>query len=113
MSECDWSDDTEMPDAYVHVERKAAKPHRCCECHGVIPKGELYHVHSGIWNGTPMRYKRCADCEAFCCDLGCVPFLQLNEEVLNREGPENGLLAKWKAIKSLRRPNEIPTAVRS
>lgn len=101
--ECDWGDDVEPPDCYLHEERRAAKEHQCCECRGVIRKGERYHVHSGVWGGEPARYKRCADCEVFCCELGCVPFRGLNEEVMNRETPQ--LLAKWNAIKSLRRPD--------
>lgn len=99
--DCDW-DDAEPPECYTHEERKAAKEHTCCECHGVIQKGECYHVHSGIWEGRPERFKRCADCESFCCELECAPpFKGLNEFV----GQCNEQLqAKWKAIISLRRP---------
>lgn len=52
-----------MPEAYVHARPKARKAHKCCECHGVISKGEIYHRHSGIWDGEPGRWKRCTDCE--------------------------------------------------
>lgn len=105
--ECDW-DDYATPECYIHQIRKAAKEHKCCECRGVIRKGENYHVHSGIWEGEPARYKRCADCQAFACELECVPFRGLNEEVMNREQQFPGLRAKWEAIRSLRRPHEKP-----
>lgn len=102
--DCDW-DDAELPECHVHEERKAAKEHRCCECRGVIKKGERYHVHSGIWEGRPERFKRCADCESFCCELGCVPFKGLNESVWQCN---EQIQAKWKAILSLRRPDAKP-----
>lgn len=53
----------EMPAAYLHRMSRARKEHKCCECRGIISVGELYHVHSGIWDGTPERYKVCEDCE--------------------------------------------------
>ncbi len=43
--------------------RKARKEHKCCECHGVIQRGELYHYHHGIFDGNPVHYKVCDDCE--------------------------------------------------
>lgn len=74
-------DDCESPSAYRHLERKARKYHRCCECGGVIKPGERYHVHSGIWSGAPGSYKNCADCEVIRCELDeCVAFGQLSYE---------------------------------
>ncbi len=55
---------SEMPDVYRLSERKARKDHQCCECKGVIGKGEKYNYHSGIWNGEPASYKVCLDCDA-------------------------------------------------
>lgn len=55
---------SEMPQCYRLVKRKARKDHKCCECRGLIPKGESYNYHSGIWNGEPESYKVCVDCDA-------------------------------------------------
>ena len=54
----------EMPSCYRLITRKARTEHRCCECHGVIEKGERYHYHSGVWDGSPASFKVCSDCEA-------------------------------------------------
>lgn len=54
----------EFPTAYQMIKRTARKDHRCCECRGVIRKGERYNYHSGIWEGEPCAYKVCVDCEA-------------------------------------------------
>ena len=55
--------DAEMPECFVHDRRKARKTHKCCECHGAIQKGELYHHMSGVWAEGPDAYKVCFDCE--------------------------------------------------
>lgn len=54
----------EMPEAYALAVPMARKEHKCCECHGVIAKGEKYHRHSGIWDGEAATYKVCLDCDA-------------------------------------------------
>jgi len=55
---------SEPIECYGMKTRKARKEHKCCECHGVIQRGELYHYHHGIFDGNPVHYKVCADCEA-------------------------------------------------
>jgi hypothetical protein len=54
----------EPPSCYRHDQRKARKEHKCCECEGVIWKGEVYHFHHGVWDGVAASYKVCSDCEA-------------------------------------------------
>lgn len=54
---------SEFPDCYHMVIRKARKSHECCECHGIICKGEKYHYHSGIWDGVPNSFKVCFECD--------------------------------------------------
>ncbi|NDI85097.1 hypothetical protein [Undibacterium crateris] len=53
---------SEIPSAYREVIRTARKEHKCCECRGVIQRGEKYHFHSGIWDGETHSFKVCADC---------------------------------------------------
>ena len=53
----------EMPSAYRHILRTARKDHYCCECRGIIAKGEQYNYHSGIWNSEPASFKVCVDCD--------------------------------------------------
>ena len=52
-----------MPSAYVKDNPKARKPHRCCECCGIIQPGEHYWNHHGVWDGQGSTFKVCADCE--------------------------------------------------
>ena len=54
---------SEQPSAYKHAKPKAKKVHKCCECRGEIQPGEVYHLHSGIWDGRPSAFKVCNDCE--------------------------------------------------
>ena len=49
-------------EAYNEKIRKARKEHKCCECLGVIQKGEKYHYGSGIGEDGPESYKFCLDC---------------------------------------------------
>jgi hypothetical protein len=53
-----------MADAYGLKKPKAIKAHKCCECGGEIQPGEVYHYHSGIWEGEPFSFKVCIDCDA-------------------------------------------------
>lgn len=78
----------ELPSCYGHEERQARRAHKCCECHGTIQPGELYHYHHGVWDGKASNYKVCVDCEALRaeCDEDarpdeCTPFEGLYESV--------------------------------
>lgn len=51
----------EYPECFRRVLRKARKPHRCCECRGVIQRGEVYTYMSGIWD-YPQSFKTCPEC---------------------------------------------------
>jgi hypothetical protein len=59
---------SELPQAYGCELRKARKPHKCCECRGLISAGENYHYHHGVWDGNADSFKVCADCEALRVD---------------------------------------------
>ena len=60
------------PDCFVERNPRARKKHICCECGGIIVKGERYRHESGIWDGQPKVYKTCLDCvsirDTFFCD---------------------------------------------
>jgi hypothetical protein len=108
--------DCELPSAYVHLERKAIKDHRSCECHGVITKGELYHVHKGVWDGRGDEFKNCADCESIRCDAsrsiendeyGCgVPYCQLRDYILDNARGDvcDRLIGALNAVADARKP---------
>ena len=52
---------SESPKCYTVTSPKARKEHRCCECFGVIQKGEPYERYSGIWDYAA-TFKTCSDC---------------------------------------------------
>ena len=58
MCSCDFI----QPDFWTSVNRKAKKPHTCCECDVEIKKGEIYNFCSGKWEGEVKSYKTCGDC---------------------------------------------------
>lgn len=60
----------ELPDFYTIENPKARKDHKCCECRGVIQKGEQYQNYSGHWNDSGFAtFKTCSDCEKLRDDL--------------------------------------------
>ena len=102
--------DCTMPDCYNATVRKARKAHECSDCRGQIRAGERYHYISGIWDGEPQDYKRCADCEHMRCevgnsggsdnfeDCGGIPLGELREELSQMIRPEFGhLIAAFNA----------------
>jgi len=64
---------SEHPSCYVHTTRKARLAHKCCECGGTIQPSETYHVHSGIWDSEPSRFKHCPECEQIMKDIQATP----------------------------------------
>ena len=80
------------PSVYRIEKPKARKEHKCYECQGVIAVGEVYHYHSGIWDGEAARFKVCVDCEALRCEVDkgetdsewLTPFGNLYESVFDR-----------------------------
>lgn len=102
----------EMPSVYSRKHPKARKPHKCCECHGVIQQGETYYRHWGVWD-DPETFKVCDDCEALrkVVDEGITDceertaFTMLHESVF--EGREPAEMAAYIAIKR-KRGAEIP-----
>jgi hypothetical protein len=52
----------EFIQAYGCNYRKARKDHKCCECRGVIRKGEHYFYHHGVLDGRGCDFKVCEDC---------------------------------------------------
>lgn len=55
---------TNLPNFYTVTNPKARKEHKCCECRGVIQKGERYQNYAGHWNDSGFgEFKTCSDCE--------------------------------------------------
>ena len=56
--------------------RRAAKPHTCDECDGVIQRGEKYEIAHGKWDGSMNTYKTCLLCREirnhFACGSGWI-----------------------------------------
>jgi hypothetical protein len=85
----------EHPQCWTQANRRARKPHKCCECRGVIVSGETYVYFSGVWDGTPATYKTCRDCDELRSILNkeqrhdeAIPFGQLSEVVMGRNKTE-------------------------
>lgn len=95
----------ELPACYGHELRKARKDHKCCECRGVIAKGETYHFHHGVWDGSGASYKVCVDCEGLRIELdrdnACwedtTYFTGLGEAVY--DSGDDALIERYKNIK--------------
>ncbi len=65
---CDY--DGDYPAFYSESRVRARKPHKCCECSGVIGRGETYRRATGCWDGRVSTFKTCADCLVVICDFG-------------------------------------------
>ena len=85
--------DCEMATCFTHITPTARFEHRCCECGGIIHRGEKYHRISGIWDNYPSRHKVCVDCEEIrdalnktaCCNDNMVAFDNLFYELTEKE----------------------------
>ncbi len=61
--------DYDPASVYNRATVKAAKDHRCSECHGVICKGEQHELVKGCWDGSWMSFRTCSDCVHLRCQL--------------------------------------------
>ncbi|MCJ7796358.1 MAG: hypothetical protein MUQ56_06270 [Thermoleophilia bacterium] len=59
---CSVDVDNDAPAFSRITDRRARKPHVCCECHEEIAVGDIYEDASGLWDGDFSRYKTCAIC---------------------------------------------------
>ena len=57
---CPWCE--ERADVYVSTPRRAAREHTCCECAGMIKKGETHELISMLYDGRWDRYRTCPAC---------------------------------------------------
>ena len=75
--------DGEAPSVFKQRIVTARKPHKCCECKDVIPKGTKYERITGLWDGKWDEFKMCIGCsrirEHIC---PCAEFGALNEYVI-------------------------------
>lgn len=84
--------DYEMPSVYTETYRKAAKPHRCCECYQEILKGHTYQHVKGCWCAKWLEFKTCSMCdesrESYRKEIGeTPPFGELREWCFNSDIP--------------------------
>ena len=79
------------------TECKARKPHRCVECCGVIPAGEIYWRWVGICEGDLFAEKLCADCKPLYQEANqrawkyggtWIPFGALGEDIFESGDPQ-------------------------
>lgn len=114
---CIGSDDGDPSVFHTEEIRKARKPHKCCECGDVIPKGASYEHVVGKWYDSIDTYRTCLPCReirrALCCDgwtysmlwedaqeafehltTGCL-------EQLTTAAAKSKLLEQWRAWKGL------------
>jgi hypothetical protein len=54
--------DTEPCEVYNQTRRKARKEHVCDECRDPIRRGNHYDEITGIFDGSPFRYRICLVC---------------------------------------------------
>lgn len=89
--------DADPPKVWESTRPKAAKDHRCCECGGVIKRGETHEAFRGLWDGGWHTYRTCADCLHIRCETGCscYEFGDLGEVVRGSER----LSAMFRAVK--------------
>lgn len=65
MISCDY----DPAKVYNMATVKAAKPHTCTECGGVIPKGERHELVKALSEGEWWGGRTCPDCVALRCDI--------------------------------------------
>lgn len=107
----------EMPKFFVTLKPKARKEHKCCECRGMIPRGEIYFRYKGLWDGCIQTFIRCADCQAMADEMD--KDVALFDEIVPFEGLleacDNFADDKWLIVMGnimVKRNAEIPDFVK-
>ena len=99
---------------YNEVVRKARKDHKCCECRGVIKKGERYQHASGVFDRRGFSAKTCMDCKHLICEIRkdsdeCLPIEGLIEEIQSIGGEaRKQYAALFNAYSAVRGGKRIP-----
>lgn len=50
------------PEVINVTNPRARKDHKCCECGGLIKKGEVYENVWGVWDFDQSTFKTCLEC---------------------------------------------------
>ena len=84
---CDCLDNP--PEFYNCRDVKGRKAHECCECLGVIAKGDQHEYVKGVWDGEFQDYRTCAACCAMRSEikLTCYCYGQMMEQLDERDYP--------------------------
>lgn len=61
--------DYDTPTLSTFKKVKAAKDHVCCECHGIIRKGEVHEFWKSLYDGEWGTCRTCPDCRVVICEL--------------------------------------------
>ena len=102
-----------LPDVYGVKYRHARKEHKCCECNGLISKGEWYFYHHGVWDSQGRSFKVCSDCEQLRQEINKYhehwedysPFGELSEDVF---GMQDIFFGCWYINTKIKRGADIP-----
>lgn len=79
----------ELPDCISYKLVRARKAHVCVECRTTIKPGDQYVNISGIWCGTPDRFRLCLRCDR-------VRLLAISKyDGHGEDGPAFGDLFEW------------------
>lgn len=62
---CDFDPAT----VYHKATVRAAKNHACCECHGIIARGEHHERVKGLWDDQWTTFRTCPDCVFLRCEV--------------------------------------------
>jgi hypothetical protein len=62
MSAACYCDDGETADMYIVTKVRAAKQHKCYECHHHIQRGELHEAVRSLYEGRFSTTRTCARC---------------------------------------------------
>ena len=69
---CFVSDDCfDPPEFSSRKNRRARKEHRCCECGGIIKRGEVYEYVAGMWERAIDSFKTCLVCVEIRTSFSC------------------------------------------
>ena len=59
---CMYDEDEDSPQVHRNAVRRAAKPHKCCECGRRIAVGEIYRYDFQVYDGFAGSWHTCAHC---------------------------------------------------
>lgn len=83
--------DGEQADVYTEKEVRGRKHYKCCECNGLIKKGEGHIYIAMLYDGSWSKYRQCQDCRFVINEIGRTIYAECGSWCYGVQGVTEGM----------------------